>query len=636
MLRKVRGRHKHHGFSKKLVEDITHNVVGFDINPVAVLTARTNYLIALSAFDFQMTGISLPIYLTDSIVLPELEPQSKLADDSTELYKIKTTKGTFAVPSAIKDDVSGVMLILKEGIERDQEGASVRAQLKDRFSFDRPVLNQLLILYEQIKRLNDSHEDRIWCDIIINQFAGLFLEPFDFVIGNPPWVNWEYLDQRYRENLIRINDAYGLYFTKGLESRLGTIRRDLASIFYYVCADVYLKNGGTIAFLLKPMYQIPSGRGFRNFNRVQNDVTINKLKTPLHVEEIEELTKENPFEINNEVSLIVAKKGTKTEYPVDYFKWTGEGEHEDRDYLAEPSDKNDNLSPWMVYSGRKPKKTLGTFSYQVREGVNFGLKEAFYDLDLVIDKGKNVQVRNADWKTKDIEKTRVYPLVMSRHVKRWRLGDDHNEPYTYCIVPQDRPGEDNEEVFKKECPETYDWLHDFRRKLLARKSKMFAENPFYSIYGLGNWDSKYKVVWKSMGFYPDFVVVSSTNDEKLGRKIIIAEHVQYFIPVSREDEAHYICAVLNSSLVGDTLRQLSAKGKSGLGAIVRQIRLDRFDSENHLHLQLSDCSKVAHSLARNKGDVGKIDSIELKIDGLVERLYDTTEPQNWLESNDDT
>ena len=627
ILHKVREKHVDGRFSKRLVADITHNIVGFDINPVAVLTARTNYLISLATFKFQMTRITVPIYLTDSVVPPKLESQTTLTDN-TELYSIVTTKGVFKVPRRVRDRIAQIMKVMREGVERGQEASDITRQLGERFGFSPPVLNHMAALYSRIRELDAIGENRIWCDIITNQFAGLFLGKFHFVIGNPPWVNWEFLDQEYRKNLIKINDEYGLYFTKGLESRLGTIRRDLSAIFFYVCADIYLNERGTLAFLLKPMYQIASGRGFRNFNRMPHDVSIAKLKTPLHVLKVEELTKENPFEIGNEVSLIIARKGRKTRYPVKYLRWGGKRTHELEDYVAEPSVEHDQLSEWVVYTpGKKPKRTLGTFTYTVRERVNFGPKDAFYDLELVIDKGELVQIRNVKGKVKDVEKTRVYPLVLSRHVKRWRLGDEKNEPYTYCIFPQDRPSEKNENRLKRDCPRTWEWLRDFKEILLARKSNVFAKDPFYSIYGLGDWGAKYKVVWKSMGFYPNFVVVSSVEDEKLGKKLALVEHVEYFIPLDHEDEAHYVCALLNSSIVEKTLRQLSGRGKSGLGAIVKQIRLDMFNSDNKLHKQLSSCSKRAHALAKASNEV-ELAKVQRRINQLAERLYSLPEPHS--------
>jgi len=371
------------------------------------------------------------------------------------------------------------------------------------------------------------------------------------------------------------------------------------------------------------MYQIPSGRGFRNFNRIRKDVRITKLKTPLRVFLVEELTKENPFEINNEVSLIFAEKGKKTKYPIVYKKWTGKRAHELNEYAATCANEKDVLSTWFIYQGKKPLNALGKFSYKIRTGVYHGLKEVFFDFDLLIDKGTLVQIRNCEGKMMDIEKTRIYPLIKSRHVKKWKLGDADDKKYTYCLLPQSYPGEKNENEMKRETPKTWEWLNDFKDKLLETKlyQKMFSKNnsPFYSVYDLGDWDSKYKVVWKRMGFYPDFTVVSVTKDEKLGEKLVLPGNVLHFVPLDSLDEAHYVCAILNSSTIKKNLRGLSSKSKSGLSkTIVGKIRLDKFNPKDKIHKKLMKLSKRAHQLAeRNKSSI----EVKSQIDNLVEELY---------------
>lgn len=606
---------------EELVKHITKNIVGFDINPVAVLTARTNYLIALSRFNLQKVCLTIPIYLTDSIVLPELSKQTELTD-KTKMYSIKTSKGLFRIPLEARSQVIQLMQFLKDSIEKELNTQDMQGRLKKDFGFDEKVVYHLSELYGRLISLSRQNQNKIWCDIIVNQFATLFQGKFDFVIGNPPWVNWEFLDDEYQKQLYQINEDYGLYFTKGLKSRLGTIKRDVSAIFFYVCSDVYLRDdGGTIAFLTKPMYQISSGRGFRNFNRTATDVSIRKLKTSLKVVQVEDVTKENPFDIHNEVSMIIAIKGEKTVYPVLVKKWAGNRTQELEDYKAEPSEPKDPLSSWLIYKGVKKLDALGKFEYRTREGVNFGLKESFYDLEIPIDKGDFVQIRNCLGRIKDVETDRIYPLVMSRHVKKWKLGDKNGKKYTYCIIPQSHPGERNEKQLKKECPKTWEWLNGFKEPLLSRKSKSFAKDPFYSIFGLGDWDSKYKVIWKSMGFYPDFVVVSSVRDKNIGKKIFVAEHVQYFIPTEDENEAHYICAMLNSSVVRKNLRALSSGGKSGLsGEIVRKIKIEKFSGKKSVHNKLSILSKKAHELA-SADDIENLRKVQNQIDNLVEKLY---------------
>jgi methylase of polypeptide subunit release factors len=625
IINKIFEKYKKERQKERLINDISRNIVGFDINPIAVLTARTNYLIALSRFSLEKTRVTVPVYLTDSIVLPELAKQTKLTD-KVKLYNIKTTKGVFAIPSEIKPRISEVMHFLKSYVDKQIDEKDTEEQLKSRFGYGDNTVHHLLILYRQLTELNSHKQNKIWCDIIINQFSTLFQGRFDFVIGNPPWVNWEFLSDEYQEHLMEINDQYGLYFTKGLESRLGKVKRDISAIFFYVCSDVYLNDHGFIAFLIKPMYQIPSGRGFRNFNRLNKDVEkIPKLKTPLKVSIVEDVTKENPFEIGNSVSLIAAKKGEKTSYPIKLRKWAGKKTHELEDYKAEPSDDTDILATWAIYKGKKQLNAIGEFDYKIRTGVYHGFKEAFFGLELLIDKGTLVQVRNCEGKMKDLEKQRIYPLIMSRHVNKWKLEDADGEKYTYCILPQSSLGEKNEDEMKIETPRTYEWLYDFKDELLARTifKKMFDEetHPFYSVYDLGNWDSKYKVVWKNMGFYPEFLVVSSVNDEKLGKKLVLPEHVLSFVPVASKKEAHYICAVLNSSVVRANLRTLSSGGKSGLSkTIVGKIRLDKFKPKNAVHASLSLLSMNAHKWAEKNNDE-KLRKVEKKINRTVEKLY---------------
>lgn len=617
ILNKIYNHYNNEKHKEKLVEKIINNIVGFDINPVAVLTARTNYLISLSRFNFQNTKIFIPIYLTDSINLPELDTQITL-DNGSISYNIKTTKGTFSIPYELKNNINEIMTLLKENIEKEMSVKDVKEVLIKKYNFNKDIIKSLIKFYSRIDELNREKENKIWCDIITNQFATLFQSKFDYVIGNPPWVNWEFLDDEYQKSLTRINDDYGLYVTKGYESSLGKIKRDLSAIFFYVCSDIYLKDTGIIAFIIKPMYQIPSGVGFRNFNRLTKKIKIKKMKIPLKILSVEDVTKENPFEIGNEVSLLCAIKGQKTKYPLQFKKWSGKRVHELIEYKAEPSDKKDETSTWMIYSGEKPKSALGIMPYKIREGVNFGLREAFFDLEIVVDKGDMIQIKNDEGKIKDIEKGRIYPIVKSRHINRWYLSDKNSEQYTYCILPQDDLDEDNEHELKRDYPKTWEWLNDFKEKLQKRSSKNFKKKPFYSIFGLGNWNSKYKIAWKSMGFYPDFVVMSTVDDKFLNRKILLAEHVINFIPVENEDEAHYICAVLNSSVIGNTLKALSSKSKSGLShTIVNKLKIEKYNPKDQNHTKLSELSKKAHKTP----DDTKVTEIEKNINEILLGIY---------------
>ncbi len=61
-------------------------------------------------------------------------------------------------------------------------------------------------LYEKFLELEDKKVDRIWTKVIKNSFAPLLTGKFDYVVGNPPWINWESLPDSYKKPCILKND----------------------------------------------------------------------------------------------------------------------------------------------------------------------------------------------------------------------------------------------------------------------------------------------------------------------------------------------------------------------------------------------------------------------------------------------
>jgi len=85
-----------HFLQDTLVSYVLKNVVGFDLNPLAVLTARTNYLMAIADLLTYVTGsIEIPVYLADSIMV---ERKPTLAGS---VYILRTSAGDFEVPVSV-------------------------------------------------------------------------------------------------------------------------------------------------------------------------------------------------------------------------------------------------------------------------------------------------------------------------------------------------------------------------------------------------------------------------------------------------------------------------------------------------------------------------------------------------------
>ncbi|GAI13026.1 unnamed protein product, partial [marine sediment metagenome] len=84
---------------------IVANIWGFDLNPLAVIAARTNYLFALGDLANELRHLEIPVYLTDSVLWPEKAVQMQLDFVGGEHIKIQTSVGQFHVPYIwVKDE----------------------------------------------------------------------------------------------------------------------------------------------------------------------------------------------------------------------------------------------------------------------------------------------------------------------------------------------------------------------------------------------------------------------------------------------------------------------------------------------------------------------------------------------------
>src|SRR5690606_22611881 len=65
-------------------------------------------------------------------------------------------------------------------------------------------------LYKELVALDKANNNGVWARIIKNSFAPLFVGKVDFVVGNPPWINWENLPEAYRRDSLSVWNRYGL------------------------------------------------------------------------------------------------------------------------------------------------------------------------------------------------------------------------------------------------------------------------------------------------------------------------------------------------------------------------------------------------------------------------------------------
>ncbi len=100
------------GFGEdELLRKILRNIIGFDLNPLAVMAARTNYLMALRDLLRHADTVELPVYLCDSIMTPSAYGDV-FTGGMSNTRQIKTSAGDFNIPAEMTErakSISGAM-----------------------------------------------------------------------------------------------------------------------------------------------------------------------------------------------------------------------------------------------------------------------------------------------------------------------------------------------------------------------------------------------------------------------------------------------------------------------------------------------------------------------------------------------
>ena len=631
-----------------LAKKIINNVIGFDLNPLAVVAARTNYLIAMTGLLRAIGGFEIPVYLCDSVVTPT-QREDLFKEQFLEL-RIAPFKTPLKIPIKIAEDrillgryTELIDTSLRSGYSVDDFIAYLEHSGFD-VSADEPLHREL---YEKLLTLTREGKNGVWARVIKNAFAPVFVEKVDFIAGNPPWINWESLPEEYRNSTKILWENYGLFTLSGQDARLGGGKKDFSMIFTYSSVDNYLKIGGKLGFVItQSVFKTKgAGDGFRRMKFRKNDKDF-YLK-PIRVTDMSDF---QPFEgATNRTAVFVCKKSTRPfKYPVPYIVWKKavRGKISPELMLDEvkrrvkrirmdaiPVDPENPTSPWLT----APKKAIpailkviGKSDYKAFEGVNTGGANGVYWIevlkelpngDLIIRNLANVGKKKVKQVEAVIEPDFVYPLLRGRDVQRWRA-----KPSCHIIMVHDpikRIGYPEREM-KIKYPKTYAYLKRFEdvlRRRAAYRKYFSGDAPFYTMYDVGPYTmAEWKVVWADMGDYVAPAVVSKERSN-----LVLPEHHVMFVSLDNPQEAHFICAVLSSSISMITSwAYTTSYGKSA--HLVENISIPRFDPSNKIHLRLSELSRLCHEAAE-AGDEDSIKRYEREIDILAAKIWGITDEE---------
>ena len=263
---------------RDLVDFALNNIVGTDIHPLAVTIARINYMLALSEH-LETENVDgdvppVPVFMADALIRP-LENRSPdsvtIAVDweKNELFRIPLESAVDADKlTRTIDYMDDIAKIVANPEQTTQMANIFRRMVQDIYSgLTNPTFRNLWASnFQLLVELIRDGRDSIWAYILKNLSRPLVLaeKGFDVVVGNPPWLAYRYINSPAWQDEVKALYIYYKLIESG-DVKLFT-QMDLSTLFFAHAKDRYLKDDGTLAFVM-PRSVLTGAKQHRPFQR---------------------------------------------------------------------------------------------------------------------------------------------------------------------------------------------------------------------------------------------------------------------------------------------------------------------------------------------------------------------------------
>jgi hypothetical protein len=621
------------GDSGETLDHIFGAVFGVDIHPLAVITAKTNYILALGDLLKKRTRpVVIPVFLANTIALPEREVTRKLWQQLPS-YWVNLYGHPIKIPELLMDDLSLYDRTIEhiQGFVADHRGKPINLETfhnflrVQRFPYadQEEVLAVLFPVAETLKLFLESDRDTIWAFVLKNIYKPLFLKKrFDFLMGNPPWIAFRYLEPDYQKFIRQQVKDYYLMTGKGhLITHL-----EVAGLFLVRAADLYLKEGGTIAFVMpRAVFTADQHDELRRGAfRFTQDKLFHLVWTALwDCDQVAPLfnvpacvvwgekTKaiHAPETIPGEIisGSLPGKNAALTEAEQDLsFTSTtfaiyrhGKRSHWDQgaggvtkeaSYYKKKFENGATIYPrtfWFVEIKPSPlgfNPDLPPLAIDPR-----AIKEAkkpYHDVLL----------------TGQVESRFLYATLLSTDLLPF--GHLGFRLVVLPIVPQDRGYQmiDAEKARK----EGFSYLakrlgkveEEWVKRRGAKAGNISALNwlDYRKKLTLQNPNAKYFVVYNSSGTIPTAALVKNepvifyVNGQEVKAKGFLVDHVTFYLETDNINESYYLISIFNASRINEMLKPLQARGLWGPRHIhkkVLELPIPQYEAENPRHQRLA-------------------------------------------------
>lgn len=333
------------------------------------------------------------------------------------------------------------------------------------------------------------------------------------IIGNPPWVTNSQLSSLGSSNLPKKSN---FHHSKGIEALTGKSNFDISEWMLVHLIQNSIGLNVKIAMLCK--------------TAVARKVLIYAWKNniPVNNSAIYKIDAQKYFDAAVDACLFTCEIGIQK--GVNHCRIHTKIDR--NSYKTKFGFANDTLIA-NIENYERWKHLQGKSHYRWRSGLKHDCSKI-----MILEKENNFYVNGLGEKF-ELEKNYIFPLFKSSDISQPQLP----EPSKYVLVTQKQVGEETKYI-KYNAPKTWAYLQKFGEYLDKRKSRIYKNQPRFSIFGIGEYSfAKWKVAISGLYKKLHFSIVKPYEN-----KPVMLDDTCYFIPCQSYEEAQFVAEILNSTV----------------------------------------------------------------------------------------
>lgn len=335
------------------------------------------------------------------------------------------------------------------------------------------------------------------------------------VIGNFPWVT---NSQQGTIGGANLPEKLNFQNRNGFDAMTGKSNFDISEWMLIQVGEWFKNRNGALAMLCKTSV----ARKFLHHLYTQ--------KASVFHSEIYSIDAKRHFDASVEACLLFCEfQGNSQNYDYDVYESLESGKHQRVGH-------RNGLTIRDLDTFEKFNNLYGNSELKWRSGLKHDCSEV---MELKEQDGK---LMNGLGEVVAIEPAYVYPLLKGSDVANNRIKSTNR----FVIVPQKTVGEPTSSI-KHLAPKTWKYLEKHAEYLDNRKSRIYRDNPRFSVFGVGSYTfSPYKIAICSLYKTLDFRLIGELND-----KSVVFDDTVYFLSFDTEEQARKILYTLLSQNVQD-------------------------------------------------------------------------------------